>query len=284
MKQITACVDGSNGAAAVCDAGSWASTRLEQPLQLLHVLEKQDNSETNLSGSIGLGSREHLLQQLTELDAQRARLALESGRLMLDAAQVRAQQSGASNVTSLQRHGRLSEEVTAIESTSSLLVLGRLGEDHIDPQAATLGSQLETVLRTVQCPVLITTGAEFTQPRSFMVAYDGSEASQRALDAYASGDLLKGLPCHLVMVNHTDEAHVSMFNAAAERLRSEGFDVTTARLEGEVQPVLADYRRENDIDLIVMGAYGHSRIRQFFVGSHTRNMVSLSEVPLLLLR
>ncbi|TNC83211.1 MAG: hypothetical protein CSH37_15560 [Thalassolituus sp.] len=40
----------------------------------------------------------------------------------------------------------------------------------------------------------------------------------------------------------------------------------------------------HQIDLIVMGAYGHSRIRQFFVGSHTRNMVSHSKVPILLLR
>ena len=43
-------------------------------------------------------------------------------------------------------------------------------------------------------------------------------------------------------------------------------------------------RERIEQDLIVMGAYGHSRIRQFFVGSHTRNMVSHSKVPLLLLR
>ena len=38
------------------------------------------------------------------------------------------------------------------------------------------------------------------------------------------------------------------------------------------------------IDLTIMGAYGHSRIRQFFVGSQTTRMLANSVTPLLLLR
>jgi nucleotide-binding universal stress UspA family protein len=33
-----------------------------------------------------------------------------------------------------------------------------------------------------------------------------------------------------------------------------------------------------------MGAYGHSRIRQFLVGSNTAKMVRMSDIPILLLR
>ena len=284
MKQITACIDASPGAMAVVDAASWVSQRLQQPLTLLHTLEKVDKNAADLSGSIGFGSREHLLEQLTELDAQRAKLAIESSRIMLESAEKRAKEHGAQNCTVQQRHGRLSEEVLSLADDTRVLVMGRQGEDHPDPTVATLGSQLETVLRSVSCPVLITTGVSFRTPTRFMVAYDGSEAVERALEAYADSPLLKEAECHLVMVNHTDAEHVAKFTTAHERLEKAGFKVVTRQCEGDVLSILNDYQFRHQIDLIVMGAYGHSRIRQFFVGSHTRNMVSHSKVPLLLLR
>lgn len=284
MKQITACIDASPGAMAVVDAASWVSQRLQQPLTLLHTLEKVDDNAANLSGSIGFGSREHLLEQLTQLDAERAKLAIESSRIMLESAEKRAKEHGVQDCTVQQRHGRLSEEVLSLVDDTRVLVMGRQGEDHPDPTAATLGSQLETVLRSVSCPVLITTGVSFRTPTRFMVAYDGSEAVERALDAYVESPLLKEAECHLVIVNHTDAEHLAKFAAAQERLEKAGFTVITRQCEGDVLSILNDYQFRHQIDLIVMGAYGHSRIRQFFVGSHTRNMVSHSRVPILLLR
>ncbi|MCT7085102.1 universal stress protein, partial [Salmonella enterica] len=44
------------------------------------------------------------------------------------------------------------------------------------------------------------------------------------------------------------------------------------------------YQTEHGIDLLVMGAYGHSRIRQFLVGSTTRTMLRTATMPVLLLR
>ena len=55
-------------------------------------------------------------------------------------------------------------------------------------------------------------------------------------------------------------------------------------LSGEVIEILHDYQNSHAIDLMVMGAYGHSKIRQFFVGSNTTKMISSSKIPLLLLR
>ena len=48
--------------------------------------------------------------------------------------------------------------------------------------------------------------------------------------------------------------------------------------------MLGAYRDEHAIDLVVTGAYGHSRIREFLVGSTTTRMIRQSKVPLLLLR
>ena len=93
--QVLACIDGSASSEAVCDYAAWASLRLSAPLTLLHVLEPNVGaSPADLSGSIGLGSREHLLSELAELDERRARLLREQGKLMLDAATARVRADG----------------------------------------------------------------------------------------------------------------------------------------------------------------------------------------------
>ncbi|MDT8310385.1 MAG: universal stress protein [Methylophaga sp.] len=286
MTKIVACIDGSNASTAVCDAAAWASQRLNAPLDLLHVLDKSEyikkGEGKNLSGNIGLGSREHLLEELVELEEKRSKLALEHGKAMLQDARQRAREHGATEVTTHQRHGDLIGTLVDLQHDTRMLIIGRQGEAH-EKQEHSLGSHLENVIRSVHRPLLVTVPG-FEAPKNFMIAYDGSATASKALEKVAESDLLKGLPCHLVMVAGNDTEHQAQLNAAATRLREMGFDVTSTLLQGDVEPVLHQYQQDNDINLMVMGAYGHTRIRQFLLGSNTAKMVRLSDIPLLLLR
>ncbi|WP_325168955.1 universal stress protein [Melaminivora jejuensis] len=49
----------------------------------------------------------------------------------------------------------------------------------------------------------------------------------------------------------------------------------------EALPALMDERPD---DMLVLGAYGHSRIRQLIVGSTTTALLRLSNVPVVVLR
>ena len=283
MDQVIACIDGSAIAISVCDAGAWASQRLKAPLTLLHALERTEfEAQANLSGNIGLGSREHLLEKLTELDAQRSRLALEHGKHMLDDAEERASEDGAIGITKLQRHGDLLETLVSLEQNARVFVMGRSGESH-PISAHTVGNHIESVVRGLHRPILITV-QEFHEPESFMLAYDGSETAQLALAKVAKTPLLQGLPCHLVLVGKQTEENTQMLEQAQRTLQQADIEVTAALIPGEVQPALCDYQKQHNIGLLVMGAYGHSRIRQFFIGSNTTRMISMSDAPLLLLR
>nr|WP_246587341.1 universal stress protein [Advenella alkanexedens] len=71
---------------------------------------------------------------------------------------------------------------------------------------------------------------------------------------------------------------------AKEQLASQGFTVTTNTLEGEVDKSIMSYAALHQIDLLVVGAYGHSKIRQFFIGSTTTRLITRSTKPILLLR
>ncbi|ODC03176.1 universal stress protein UspA [Terasakiispira papahanaumokuakeensis] len=285
MSNVIACIDGSSMAPGVCDAASWASQQLNCPLSLLHVLDKSEfptASQHNLSGNLGLDTQTHLLEKMVELDEQRNRLALEQGKLMLNEAQARASRAGAQQISTRQRHGNLVETLTADQNDMRLLVMGRQGEAH-DKMSETIGSQLESVIRTITQPILIAL-PEFTAPERIMFAYDGSATAHKALTTLAGSPLFKGLACHLVMVNTDTDEHRKSLAEGLGVLEAAGFKCESALLQGDIHQALREYRETHHIDLLVMGAYGHSRIRQFLVGSTTTSMISRSQIPLLLLR
>ena len=283
MSNIITCIGHFRVSAAVCDAGAWASQRLNAHLKLLHVLDKSAYPiKGDLSGKIGLGSQEYLLDELTVLEEKRSKLAREYGKYMLEAAERRVREDGAKDISTLQRHGSLIETLMGLEDETRLLVMGRRGAEH-ESAAHSIGSNLENVIRTIHKPILIVL-AKFSPPNCFMIAFDGSPAAQKALDMAAGSPLLKGLPCHLIMVCSGTDERKAQLEAAFDKLVSAGFDVTQKMLEGKVQSVLDAYQKKHQIELMVMGAYGHSRIRQFLTGSNTTSMLRTSDIPLLLLR
>lgn len=283
MNQIMACIDGSAQAAAVCDCAAWASLQLDAPLTLLHVLDQQQYPAAgNLSGIIGLGSREYLLEELAALDEKRSKLALEEGRMMLDSVRQRVITAGIAQPDVRQRHGDLVETLRDLEADIRLLVIGKQGEDSGN-DLQLIGSQLESVIRTLHRPILVTP-ASFSVPTSVMLAFDGSDTSRKGVEMLASSPLFKGIPIHLVMVGDDNGEHRALLDSARDALVSAGFDVHIALRSGEVEPALHAYQAEHQIGLLVMGAYGHSRIRQFLVGSTTTRMIRSTTTPLLLLR
>lgn len=284
MPKVIACIDGSNAAEAVSDAAVWAASQLDAPLLFTHVLEKTETPvKGDLSGTIGLGTREHMLKEIVELEEKKSRLALELGKQMLADARQRAAERYAGETESLQRHGSLVETVLELQAESRLLVMGRQGEAH-ENSPGSIGSHIETIVRAMHRPILVVMPS-FTTPERFMIAYDASETAQQALDMVAQSPLLKGLECHVVMVASSNKPeHHQRLDATCRKLEQEGFTVTRALLSGEVVESLHDYQNSHDINLMVMGAYGHSKIRRFFVGSNTTKMISSSRISLLLLR
>jgi nucleotide-binding universal stress UspA family protein len=281
--KVMACIDGSNYSPAVCDCAAWAALRLEAPLAFIHVLHKTPAvGPVDLSGSIGLGAQESLLEELATLDEQRGKLSREKGRLMLAGARERIRAMGVPEPEVLLRHGELVETLAELEEGVRLLVLGKRGETSA-VAALHLGSNLERVIRAMHRPILMTTDT-FSPPKRVMLAFDGSATSRKGVEMVAASPLFRGLPCHLVMVGAKTVNLLEQLDRSRQALETAGFDCPAVILPGEAENVLSLYQQENNIDLMIMGAYGHSRIRQLLVGSTTTAMIRKSTVPLLLLR
>lgn len=282
-EQIIASIDGSAGSLAVCEAGAWVAARLERSLLLLHTLERrQQHGADDWSGQIGLGAQSELLERMAQLDQERGKLALQYGKTLLAEAEQRVRDRGLQQVQTLLRHGNFVEALAELEGQARLMVVGKVGTEHAGEFTA-LGSHIETLIRQVTTSVLIT-GAHFTAPESFMLAYDGRDTAERSLERIIQGGLLAGLPCHLVMVGKQDEKQLAKFEAAGQRLEQEGYAVSPCLLEGGVTDALLNYQKLHQIGLLIMGAFSHSKVRHLFLGSNTIRMIQSCQAPLIVLR
>lgn len=286
--QILACVDGSSVSEAVCDYAIWVASILNQPLCFLHTIEhKPEPAVADLSGAIGLGSSEELLEELASVEQQRNSLLIKKGSLMLQAAKQKAESAGLDKVHIQQRHGSLIEALVDLEDRIGMLIIGIRGEQHdqerLTKEQQGIGTQLETVVRALHRPILVI-NKTFAQPKNIMLAYDGSAAADKALELVANSPLTKDILCHLVHVTEDGQSDVQLLERAADQLISAGVKVKGIGLEGKIETVLTNYQAQENIDLMVMGAFSHNRIRDFLLGSFTANMLASTQRPLLLLR
>jgi nucleotide-binding universal stress UspA family protein len=283
-QNVLACLDHSSYTPGVCDYAAWASLKMSAPLEFIHVLDRHPETarRRDLSGSIGLGARESLLEELSKLDEQVSRVAQESGRLLLESAKQRALEAGVPNVTARQRHGELVESLAELENEARLFVLGKRGEA-AESAPQHIGGNLERVVRALHRPILVVP-KQYKAPASLMIAFDGSATTRKGVEMVASSPLFKGMICHVVTAGAASAGNTGQMEWADETLKAGGFISNTSIVDGDAETVLPNYWRENAVDVLVMGAYGHSRIRQLLVGSTTTVMIRTADIPVLLLR
>lgn len=284
MKKLIALVDGSVYAHSVCDHAAWVAQKTGAQVELLHVIGRRQTgpAKTNLSGNITLGARTALLKELSELDAQRAQLSQKIGRAILDDATRHIESKGVEQVTARLRIGDLVETVAEQEAEADLVMIGKRGEA-ADFAKLHLGSNLERIARSSKRPVFVAARA-FRPVQRFMIAYDGGTSAMKAVDHVARSPLFAGLECVLLMVGADNEENRKRLDNAKATLEAGSFDVEARILPGQPEAVIATAIETQGVDLLVMGAYGHSRIRSLIIGSTTSEMIRSCKVPVILFR
>ncbi|MGO2126152.1 MULTISPECIES: universal stress protein [unclassified Psychrobacter] len=283
-QHVLACIDGSAVTESVCDYAAWYASKLNIPVGLLHVSEVPASTRRDLSGAIGVNSRQFLLEELTQMDEQRAKVVNSYSNALVEDAKSHLQANfDGVNVRIYQRRGKLLPAIENFKTENRAIVMGRRGEDHKNSRI-NIGSQIETVARASDIPILICSES-FKAPSSYMIAFDGSKTAIKAASMVARSPVLKGLEGHIVMIgSHNDTAKQSL-SAAAAQLEAAGFVVEAHHLSAAdaVNGLLA-FQAENDIDIMVVGAYGHSKLQQLFLGSTTTELIASTLSPVILVR
>lgn len=281
--KIIALVDGSIYSESVCEHAAWISMRTGAPVELIHVLGRRDApGRQDLSGSIRLGARSKLLEELAELDAQRAKLVSHRGRAILEDARAIVDRHGVTDITTRLRHGDIIEAIGEVEHDASVIVIGKRGEA-ADFAKGHLGSNLERIVRTAHRPVFVAARA-FRRIKKVLLAYDGGPSAMKAVDHISRSSIFGDLAVTVVTVGAETANVLKGLADAKALLDAAGIKAETRRVDGRPEEILGKLVENEDFGLLVMGAYGHSRIRSLVIGSTTTEMVRSCKVPVLLMR
>ncbi|ANB03383.1 universal stress protein [Ectothiorhodospira sp. BSL-9] len=283
MNNVIACVDGSRASPSVCDYAAWASRRMDLPVMLLHVSTPLETVTTQqVRQELTLGHREALHGELEQAEQTRRQLLHKQGQAILNDAADRLMRQGILEPGNLLRQGDIAHVLRELQGEARLVVVGRRGNDSGDDMRH-VGSHLETIIRTLG-PKLLIVPEHYAPPERFLIAYDGSEAANKVVARVAQSRLLSGLSGHLLMVGKDTADNRAMIHAAQSILERQGFTMQAEIRPGTVEEAVTAYQQDHDIQLLVMGAFGHSKVRQFFVGSTTTRMLKTCRIPLLILR
>ncbi|MEY4981959.1 MAG: hypothetical protein RIR62_225, partial [Pseudomonadota bacterium] len=182
--------------------------------------------------------------------------------------------------------GALTDLVAQRARFADLVILPR-------PYGAAQGPEAEAVVEAAlfegRAPVLVLPDAgvgRAAAPRRAVIAWNQSAeamvAVRKALPLLKQADLVNiavidppqhgpersdpgGMLCQM-LVRHGVKAEVSVL----------------ARTLPRISDILARHVRDQNADLLVMGAYGHSRFREAILGGATRHMLEQAEVPVLM--
>lgn len=182
--------------------------------------------------------------------------------------------------------GALTDLVASRARFADLVVLAK-------PYGSGGGAEAEAVIEAAlfdgKAPVLVLPAkglGEHAIPRRIVLAWNQSAeamvAARQALPFLKAADVVDitvidpssqgqersdpgGMLCQL-LVRHGVKAEVSVL----------------ARSLPKVSEVLARHATDQNADMLVMGAYGHSRFREAILGGATRNMLQDAEIPVLM--
>lgn len=277
MNRVIACIDSSPCIEAVGEAAAWVAKQTQRELVLLQILDYYPASYHlgEISGVIGFESNAMLLKELAELEQKQSELALDySNNLLKHISELIEKQYDLTS-TKIQEKGDFLEQSFNILKENDVVIIGRVGERAAEKNKP-IGSNVENFIRGANCTV-ITVGEHFEPPKRFIFAYEYSPTCQKMLQRIAQSDLLKKLQCHLLYVGD----HLEMLAEPEKYLKDAGLDVIPIYRYGDVAQNILEYQREHDIQLIVLGAFSHSKIHQFFLGSITTTIFRNANVPLL---
>lgn len=275
FKRILVPTDGSDSAAVGVRYAVALAQRHAATLLGLHVVDVkllEGPFLRDLSASLGTAPYVNYQGNIAALLDERGKAALEVLRQA-------CQQSGVAYDTSLVT-GIVPRAIVDAGNLVDLIVMGRGGE-HNEWLEGLVGSTTAAVLRRASQPVLVT-GVDTPGHTRFLVAYDGSSHAQRALRTAASLAADWGMPFNLLVVGDRDSQEI--LTEARNYLQAHPVQVIYELRAGDPAEVIIDYAAEISADLLVMGAFGRSRVREWVLGSTTAFAINHAPCPVLLSR
>jgi len=158
-----------------------------------------------------------------------------------------------------------------------IVVVSRTGYSRIAGGQNALDALVGPVMRGSVRPVLVA-GSEFCEEsdiRNILVAYDGSLHAARSLLVAAELAARPGVNCTLVTVAQSEELGNEILAPAEEFLCHHSIaPVKQLIINSKPADVICELAASGGVDVVIMGAYGHSPMREVLFGSTTERILA----------
>jgi nucleotide-binding universal stress UspA family protein len=278
-KHILLCTDGSPAAIVATDYAIWFAKKLSGHLHALYITDirlLEGPLLADIAGALGAAPYPALLPQLQQLQRDRADAILRAVQQRCREAHVPCELA--------HQTGNLTQVMLEHEKRADLVVLGQRGE-HAPWSAGLLGSSVERMVRASIKPCLVTP-EKFRQIKHILIAHDGSVESNKAL--HAGLGLAAALDTDTTILTvcqrEQEESASKTLHDALQQARRHKLKAQAQLAHGTAETEILAFADKLGADLIVMGAYGHTRIRELILGSTTSQVLRKTTVPVLLVR
>lgn len=194
----------------------------------------------------------------------------------LESIREKAEKEGLSCETILRESEEASQAIVseAAEKGVDMIVIGRRGRTGL--RKLLMGEVAARVIGHAPCRVLVVPRASKIEFKRLLVATDGSKHSEQAV-AEAVGiakccgsDLLILSAMRDVSEQKEAQANVSRAAAIAQK---EGVNTELLTPIGRSYDVIVETAGGRGVDLIIVGAYGKTGLKKFFMGSSTEKVI-----------
>lgn len=283
VKQIIAGTDGSNESLAAVSQALAIAKQIEASLKCVFIIDLRKTQMPFIySGAAYEGAYERLYippdssmrtfyEKLAEdLDAF-AEKCMAKCRSM-------AEEQGV-EFESIIKSGYPGMELCDEARSGGMLAVGQRGEN-AHYKRSIVGSITEDLVRISPRPLLVC--PSFKDPiRKVLVPYDGSRAAEHALQFYVNG--LRNLADEFILLvvgEESNEQH--LIEEEISYLEKHDVQVKVERRDGTPAKEIMMLKEELSIDLIMLGAHGRHKLKDFIVGSTASHIIHKSDVPVLL--
>ena len=275
IKKILVPTDGSESAGVAVSYAVSLAEQHDASLHGLHIIDVkllEGPFLRDISASLGTAPYVNYQNNISMILAERGKAALSTFAEKCEAVGVSCETS--------QVTGSVPRSIIENSQLADLVVMGRGGE-HVEWLDGLLGSTTEAVVRRADRPVLITE-RDTAEINRFVVAYDGSVHAKKALQIGAGIGESWHVPFDVLFVSKNDGDGI--LKDAESYLEAHDVKVDYVLREGDPREVIVEYAQEREADLVVLGAYGHSKVLELVVGSTTAYTLNHSQCPVLLTR
>lgn len=279
MSCVLCCVDGKNYSQSACDYAVMISNNMKLPLKILNVIEHSSKSDIlDLSGNIKLGEKDDILEKLTNEESIKSKQIIKEGKDLLLALKEKALITCEQEITLMQAHGDVLDNILELQDEISILIIGIKSHDKNK-----IGENVKDIIRELNKPILLV-NSEFITPKKILIAYNGSEESKKILTTAVRNPIFKDVTRDIVNINDDKLFSEKILDEAKKIYAKSEIDIKTSVLSGDAKTEILTYMYENDCDILAMGAFGHSRIKEFIFGSFTSEIIAQSKKPILFYR